>query len=192
MSHRQSNSRKPGVGTLGALLLTLGLSACGGGGSGDLLAPVTAADAVGAKQLDVVLVEASAASPANVNGSCVIFTPQPGVLELVANIDELNFPVFRHIGQGIQDCLEGRALPYLSEIPANNFFHQTLTYQRNGQCTASWAVGCYADGLIHIVPANIPARVVPGTPAWNDYEAAVLGHETWHAVDLCFHGCSPQ
>ena len=183
MLHRSSQFRSACFGTL----LTLVLTACGGGSPDDALVPMSTATG---KNLDVVLVEASNANPALVNGSCVIFTPKPGLLELVLTIDELNFPVFRHIGQGIQDCLAGRALPYISQIPSNAFFHQTLNYDLDGQCSASWAVGCFGSSLIHVVISMIPSRIVPGTPAWNDYVAAVLGHETWHAYDLCFHGCS--
>lgn len=184
MLHRSSHFRSACIGTLLSLLLT----ACGGGGSpSDALAPGLA---VTGKYLDVVMVTASSANPALVNGSCVIFTPMPGILELVPAVDELNYPVFRHIGQGIQDCLAGRAQPYISQVPSNAFFHQLLNYDLNGQCTASLAVGCFGSGLIHVVIGMIPSRVVPNTPAWDDYVSTVLGHETWHAYDLCFHGCS--
>jgi hypothetical protein len=164
------------------------MTACGGGGSpADALA---AGAAVTGKYLDVVMVQATSANPALVNGTCVIFTPMPGLLELVPTVDELNYPVFRHIGQGIQDCLAGRALPYISQIPSNSFFHQMLNYDLNGQCSASWAVGCFGSGLVHVVTSVIPSRVVSGTSAWDDYVSTILGHETWHAYDLCFHGCS--
>ena len=166
------------------LSATLVLISCGGGQGMPNALLTTVVDRV-----DVVLVENSEAAPALVKGSCVIFTPKPGSSELIANIDGVHFPVFRHIGQSLQACIEGRAQPYLSEIPANAFFHQLLGYQRDGQCLPAGAVGCYSDGIIQVVRANISARVQPGTLEWTNYEAAVMGHETWHAVDLCFHGC---
>lgn len=159
----------------GLLLLT---AACaGGGGSGG---PADVGVEPELKGLDVSLVDSSAAAPAWVAGTCVIFAPRLNAVELLVYWLDPALSVMTHIGQSMQDCIDGKAQPYVASWDA--FFEQTVWIDRDGDCPNG--VSCYwpNSAVIMLDPPAIATRERP-----EDFIASLLGHELYHAVAGYYH-----
>lgn len=132
------------------------------------------------QRVDLVIVEASEAEPASVDGRCVVFMPKIPAEAAFNYTEEPTVSWFRHLGYSVIDCLEDRASLYLTQH-AQPFFDSPLWINRDGTCPPG-AVGCYypSNPTIDRVQAQIEDR-------HEHYEAQLIGHEIWHAVAGRYH-----
>lgn len=151
------------------------LVACGGGDEGEPPPGVP---------VQLVLVESTAAPPAQIDGQCVVFTERPQAQEL-SNYQWGRVPaVFEQVGSSVRRCMEGDAASYLSALPTTVFFEQQLFINLDGRCPPGYS-GCYYPDnptvdLLQTVLSLIPAVA-------ERHLDMLVGHEIWHAVDGHFH-----
>ncbi len=169
---------------------TFAVYGCGQGGSDGVrdLAQEMGWDGLAVKVVDVGYL----AEPGLFDGICVIGIQPPDAVELSGTIWPDQAPVFRHIGESVDQCLTGAAasvfsLPSYSQVYLDQYIHIDFDADEE-DCGAQIVGGCYlawAD-LAVILPERL-SELVSKEVSYDALEAVVVGHEIWHMVAGDFH-----
>ncbi len=159
---------------MAAALLALTLASC---------QSATDIDPVGTP-LEIALVDGPEVKPAMVNGICVIFMRLIDPVAARSYWADPALTTLQHLGKSAYECLDGRAAPYLSEVPPA-FFRSMMWVDLDGSCPGT-ASGCY----YHLNPRldnEMIQQKFAGSPVPLTFLEGLLGHEIYHGVAGHYH-----